>query len=268
MQRVSERYAEIHRLREATWTISAIARRFGLDRKTVRRYLSDDLDMLIASARDRRPRQIDPYRPYIQQRFTDGCTNATQIYREIREHGFRGNHQAVRLYVRSLRGGTAATEASRPIPSPRKITSWIMRPRDTLSSDEQAQLDEARIACPDIATACDLARVFTGLVRDRRGHLLAAWVREAETNGPAPVRGFAGFLRQDWDAVLAGMTLVLQLRRRRRPRQPFKTIKRQMYGGDRSGSSAPASCCDRDRCGRVVHAPAQRSILRGGEPRE
>lgn len=54
-----------------------------------------DLDVLIASARDRRPRQIDPYRPYIQQRFTDGCTNATQIYREIREHGFRGNHQAV-----------------------------------------------------------------------------------------------------------------------------------------------------------------------------
>jgi transposase len=148
MQRVSERYAEIHRLREATWTISAIARRFGLDRKTVRRYLSNDLDMLIASARDRRPRQIDPYRPYIQQRFTDGCTNATQIYREIREHGFRGNHQAVRLYVRSLRGGTAATEASRPIPSPRKITSWIMRPRDTLSSDEQAQLDEAASPAP------------------------------------------------------------------------------------------------------------------------
>ncbi|MHC3475220.1 ISL3 family transposase [Streptomyces sp. 7R007] len=81
MQRVTERYAEIHRLREATWTISAIAQRFGLDRKTVRRYLTTDLDVLIASARDRRPRQIDTYRPYIQQRFTDGCTNATQIYR-------------------------------------------------------------------------------------------------------------------------------------------------------------------------------------------
>ena len=64
-----------------------------------------------------------------------------------------------------------------------------------------------RIACPDIATACDQARVFAGLVRDRRGHLLADWVREAETNGPGPVRGFAGFLRQDWDAILAGMTL-------------------------------------------------------------
>ena len=41
----------------------------------------------------------------------------------------------------------------------------------------------------------------------RRSHLLAAWVREAETNGPGPIPGFAGFLRQDWDAVLAGMTL-------------------------------------------------------------
>ncbi|MET7622520.1 hypothetical protein [Streptomyces sp. NPDC005408] len=41
----------------------------------------------------------------------------------------------------------------------------------------------------------------------RLGHLLAAWVREAESNGPGPIQGFAGFLRQDWDAVLAGMTL-------------------------------------------------------------
>ncbi|MFD8813559.1 ISL3 family transposase [Streptomyces sp. NPDC059627] len=55
MQRVTERHAEIHRLREAAWTISAIARRFGLDRKTVRRYLTTDLEVLIASARDRRP---------------------------------------------------------------------------------------------------------------------------------------------------------------------------------------------------------------------
>jgi transposase len=246
MQRVSERYTEIHRLREATWTISAIARRFGLDRKTVRRYLTTDLDVLIASARDRRPRQIDPYRPYIQQRFADGCTNATQIYREIREHGFRGNHQAVRLYVRSLRGGTAATEAPRPIPSPPKITSWIMRPRDTLSRDEQDQLDEARIGCPDIA-ACDLARVFTGLVRDRRGHLLAAWVREAETNGPGPIQGFAGFLRQDWDAVLAGMTLAYSSGVVEGHVNRLRRSSGRCTAGDPSDSSAPASCCDRDR---------------------
>jgi hypothetical protein len=67
------------------------------------------------------------------QRFTDSCTNAAQLYREIHEHGYRGNQQAVRLYIRTLRGGTAAAEPPRPIPTPRKITSWIMRPRDGLS---------------------------------------------------------------------------------------------------------------------------------------
>ncbi|MFD7477809.1 hypothetical protein ACFV8Z_38310 [Streptomyces sp. NPDC059837] len=247
MQRVTERHAEIHRLREATWTISAIARRFGLDRKTVRRYLTTDLDVLIASARDRRPHQLDSYRPYLQQRFAHGCTNATQLYREIHEHGYRGNHQAVRLYIRSLRGGTAAAEPPRPIPTPRRITSWTMRPRDGLSREEQDQLDEVRIACPDIATACDLARVFTGLVRDRRGHLLGDWVREAETNGPGPVRGFAGFLRQDWDALLAGLTLdyssgVVEGHVNRLRRSSGRCTAEAP-----SGSSAPASCCDRDR---------------------
>ncbi|MFE1986067.1 hypothetical protein [Streptomyces mirabilis] len=82
-----------------------------------------------------------------------------------------------------------------------------MRPRHGLSREERDQLDEVRIACPGIATACDQARVFASLVQDRRGHLLADGVREAETNGPGPARGFAGFLRQDRDAVLAGMTL-------------------------------------------------------------
>ena len=122
-----------------------------------------------------------------------------------------------------------------------------MRPRDTLSGDEQAQLDEARIACPDIATACDLARVFTGLVRDRRGHLLAAWVREAETNGPDPIRGFAGFLRQDWDAVLAGMTLTYSSGVVEGHVNRLRRSSGRCTVEDPSGSSAPASCCDRDR---------------------
>jgi hypothetical protein len=61
------------------------------------RYLNDDLQTLLASARDRRPRQVEPYLPYLQQRFTGGCTNAAQLHREVAEHGFTSNVQAVRL---------------------------------------------------------------------------------------------------------------------------------------------------------------------------
>ncbi|MFG3208004.1 hypothetical protein [Streptomyces sp. NPDC048192] len=122
-----------------------------------------------------------------------------------------------------------------------------MRPRDGLSREEQDQLDEVRITCPDIATACDQARVFASLVRDRRGHLLAEWVRKAETDGPGPVRGFAGFLRQDWNAVVAGMTLDYSSGVVEGHVNRLRRSSGRCTDEDPSGSSAPASCCDRDR---------------------
>ncbi|MFF5139326.1 hypothetical protein ACFY6U_06220 [Streptomyces sp. NPDC013157] len=66
---------------------------------------------------------------------------------------------------------------------------------------------QVRLACPDITRACDLARAFADLVRHQRGHLLLEWIRQAEQDAPKPMEGFAGFLRQDLDAVTAGLTL-------------------------------------------------------------
>ncbi|MGV4983352.1 transposase [Streptomyces sp. NRAIS4] len=67
------------------------------------------------------------------------------------------------------------------------------------------------------------------MVRHRRGHLLMEWIKQAERDGPSPIRGYVGYLRQDLDAVS-------------RPDTPYssgaveghanriRTIKRQMYG--------------------------------------
>ncbi|WP_327743447.1 transposase [Streptomyces europaeiscabiei] len=93
------------------------------------------------------------------------------------------------------------------ISSPRRITGWIMQARENLSPRSAAGLDEVRLACPDITAACDFARAFTDLLRHRRGSLLEDWIRQAERTAPPPIKGFAGFLRQDLDAVLAGLTL-------------------------------------------------------------
>ncbi len=58
IERTRHRYEDIHRLLEKRWTISAIARRLNLDRKTVRRFRDTDLDELLASARERRPNGV------------------------------------------------------------------------------------------------------------------------------------------------------------------------------------------------------------------
>ncbi|SPF07414.1 hypothetical protein SMA5143A_8271 [Streptomyces sp. MA5143a] len=39
------------------------------------------------------------------------------------------------------------------------------------------------------------------------GCLLQEWIRQAEQDAPKPMKGFASFLRQDLDAVTAGLTL-------------------------------------------------------------
>ncbi|MFI9748209.1 hypothetical protein [Streptomyces sp. NPDC052494] len=53
----------------------------GRDRKTIRRYLTTDLDQILASARERRPNgHLNRFKPYLQHRFRGGATNAAALF--------------------------------------------------------------------------------------------------------------------------------------------------------------------------------------------
>ncbi|MFD0372860.1 ISL3 family transposase [Streptomyces sp. NPDC059071] len=232
IERTRHRHADIHRLVAAGWTISAIARRLNLDRKTVRRFRDTDLDQLLASAYERRPAGVlEPFKPYLNTRFTEslGQVSGSRLFLEIRERGYRGSRQVVRKHLAALRAGNAEPVRA-DIPSPRKITAWIMRPRETLTDQQEERLLEVRLACPDITRSCDLARTFSDLVRNRRGFLLNDWIRQAEQDAPKPMSGFAGFLRQDLDAVIAGLTLEWSSGVVEGHVNRVKTLKRAMYG--------------------------------------
>ncbi|AWZ04600.1 ISL3 family transposase [Streptomyces sp. ICC1] len=232
VERTRHRYTDVQKLVAAGWTISAIARRLHLDRKTVRRFRDTDLDQLLASANERRPAGVlEPFKPYLNTRFTEslGQVSGSRLFLEIQERGYRGSRQVVRKHLAALRVGNAEPVRA-DIPSPRKITGWIMRPQDTLPPELDRRLLEVRIACPDIARACDLARAFAELLRHRRGFLLTEWIRQAERDAPKPISGFAGFLRQDLDAVTAGLTLSWSSGVVEGHVNRVKTIKRAMYG--------------------------------------
>ena len=49
--------------------MSAAARILGLGPRTVKRFATDDLENMLASARDRHPAKIDPFKPFLQARF-------------------------------------------------------------------------------------------------------------------------------------------------------------------------------------------------------
>ena len=66
-----EEYVEVHALRRRGWSISAIARHLGRDRKTVRAHLCGE-----RVAGQRRPAKVDPFdefEPYVRQRLAEEC---------------------------------------------------------------------------------------------------------------------------------------------------------------------------------------------------
>lgn len=105
--RTVDRYSDIHRLLAQKLSISEIAQRLHLDRKTLRHFRDTSLDELLASSRHGRPKGVlEPFTAYLTERFTDGVTSPTGLFREIRQRGYQGSGLPVCRYVTGLKTGT------------------------------------------------------------------------------------------------------------------------------------------------------------------
>ena len=88
---------EIHALATRGWTLSAIARHTGRDRKTIRKYLARPT----GERRGRAPSCLEPFRGYLQARFDeDPHIDATVLHRELAAAGLDRSYPTL---VRELR---------------------------------------------------------------------------------------------------------------------------------------------------------------------
>lgn len=92
-------------------SVSAIARAYGLDRKTVRAWRRRGQYM--ARATRPVPSQLDPYRAWIAQRAPEVGYNATVVHRELCEQGFTGSVIIVRRALVPLRAIATPTATVR-----------------------------------------------------------------------------------------------------------------------------------------------------------
>ena len=80
---------EAHALRERGWSVSAIARHLGRDRKTVRAYLSGRREP--GRRKPAGPDQFEPFERYCLLRFGgDPHLWATTLFEEVRGLGYEG----------------------------------------------------------------------------------------------------------------------------------------------------------------------------------
>ena len=94
----------IQDLKNQGLSITAIARKVGCDRKTVRKYLELGLKAPLYGPRRPRARVVEPFERYLQERvqaFPD--LSGARLLREIRELGYEGAYTAVTDFLREVR---------------------------------------------------------------------------------------------------------------------------------------------------------------------
>lgn len=228
--RTRERYQTITELRAAGKPIAQIARELGLDRRTVRRFARAASEDELQVKNRQRATVLDDYTDYLHRRWSEGCTDAAALAREITAMGYRGSIRTVRTYLRPLRGGRPVPPPRTTAPTVREVTSWMLRRPDTLDTDEQARLAQVRAHCPQLdATAGHLA-AFAEMMCGRHGDRLDAWLAAVDADTIQPLHRFAAGLRRDYDAVRAGLTLEHNSGRVEGTVNKIKMIKRQMFG--------------------------------------
>jgi transposase len=237
-----DRYAAVQALRAEGCSTREIARRLGLARNTAAKFArAASIDELLVKATGR-PSILDPFKPYLGQRWNDGITSAAALHEEIRARGWNGGILAVERYLRQFRTADGRDRQARaqpqltapsapPPPKPRQLTRWIMTHPDHLASDDATNLARLLDASPKLAAAAAHVRSFADMMTRRQGLLaLEDWLTQVEAADQPGLHSFARGIRRDQQAVTAGLALPYSSGALEGKNCKIKYLKRLMYG--------------------------------------
>src|SRR5215208_5687702 len=241
-ERLVEQWRNIRRLYRAKADLRDICRQLGISARTVYRY-KDLTEPPPRPAYKRRVSVLDPYVPYLVRRWKEGCHNGKQLYREIRERGYRNSEEICARFITQLRRAGAQGKPLSSVPRARgraalaglsptskNVAALFMRREEKLNREQKEYLKRLCEADEALADAWRLTQEFNGTVRNLEGEKLDGWLEEAEACKALAMRRFAAGLKKDLDAVRAGLTETWS----NGPVEGFvhklKLLKRQGYG--------------------------------------
>ena len=186
----------------------------------------------------RRERLIDPFAPYLRERWDQGCHNGMTLFDEIVQQGFTGNYPMVTRFIREWRQEWKMRRAGEPakVISPRQATWLLMRSGEkpaSLTAGEKLLVEALLNQCPCAEQARELALSFFRLVRSRDMEALQRWRQSAQESGIRSMADLSRGIGRDLAAVTAALSspgsrwsngqTEGQVNR-------LKMVKRQMYG--------------------------------------
>jgi transposase len=213
-----------------------IAREFNLSRQTISRWINSESLPPDTRGRFKRKCLIDDYTSYLEQRLAQGCTNKSQLWREICAQGFTGSRSLVGKWIRqhiisqnNSSDTTAPTTKAFALPCASELSWLLIRPKDDLEEEEKNLLELLR-QDDQIAELRELAHQFRQMVRDRLSDQWDAWVEKVNHSSVQELKNFVIGLQRDLQAVVEALRQPYSNGRTEGHVNRLKLIKRQMYG--------------------------------------
>jgi transposase len=229
-ERARRHHQVVHELVAQGHGLRAIARQLGWGRHTVQRYAraSSWQELVDGKWQGTRTSKLDPFKPFLRQGFQQGCTNAAELYRQITALGFAGSYGLVRGFLEQYR--CSPEPIAPPAPTVRAVTGWLTRHPDSLTEDEQPQLQAILEGCPQLGAAAGHIRSFGEMLTQLTGYNLLAWISAVGADDLPGLGSFAAGLEADLEAVTCGLTTRWSSGPVEGRVNHIKMVKRQMFG--------------------------------------
>jgi transposase len=235
------RYQQILALSRQGLSQREIARQLHLSRGCVHRYVTAERFPERALP-GKRGSLLDPYLPYLQKRWEQGCHNGRQLAHEIEAQGFRGSASLVRQLLGGWRASLPAPEAGvrgpkrRTAPpakrriSARQASCLFVTPPQQRTSQQRVLLERICQTNADLRKLYQLGQEFILMVKQHRARRLDPWLRRVGQSSLTDLQGFASGIKRDYAAVKMALSVPWSQGQVEGQITRLKLLKRQMYG--------------------------------------
>lgn len=231
------RFEEAKRLKQDGLSLAFIAEKLGMGKSTLYRWFSK-----YGFPDKQRERMLEPFMPYLKERYEAGISNKMLLYREILSQGFEGSYALVYNYFSELEAGF--DPQNKVMTKPKKLnrytsfeaTRLFTMPNKDLNELNQHRLSQLFKGLDDAKACYDLAQRFIALFhrQDEAANetieLFNSWLEDAKLSSISELARFARGLNNDKAAIEAALTLPWSNGQTEGKITKLKLIKRSMYG--------------------------------------
>ena len=204
--------------------IRQIVKSTGHSRKLVRSVLRGQHDDIFRV----RQSSLETYLPWLDSQWEGGARNATALWRQLNDKGFRGCLGVVSEWTRRRKRAEKADQSGLArTPSARTIARLMTIERDHLSKADTLVVAVIEEKLPTLVEAREIIADFHQMVRAKTSERFAPWIMRASDS---LVSSFANGVLKDEAAVRNAIISPWSNGQTEGQITKLKLVKRQMYG--------------------------------------